>query len=97
LSKGFGRWEAAIRGMFEVCDWWTQGAKKVMLGRMGERSSGWPDRRFSAKMVPALWETIETYGIERWESRAGTVSRKVDILWSRGTGVEAPKPGLLMC
>jgi hypothetical protein len=31
----------------------------------------------------------------RWASRAGITSRKMGIRCGRGTGVEAPKPGLL--
>lgn len=41
-----------------------------------------------------LRETRETVRMLRWESRAGMVSRKMGIRCGRGTGVEAPKPGL---
>jgi hypothetical protein len=44
--------------------------------------------------MPALWETREIVRMLRWVRRAGMISRKVGIRWERGTGVEAPKPGL---
>ena len=67
-----------------------------MLGRVGERREGWWESRFRAKWVPALWETREMWGMERWVSRAGMVSRKIGMRCEMGTGVEAPKPGLVV-
>ena len=61
---------------------------------VGERSSGWEERRFKAKRVPAEWETMEMWEMWRWVRSRGMVSWKTGILWLRGTEVEAPNPGL---
>jgi hypothetical protein len=63
-----------------VCDWWTQGEIRVMDGVVGERSSGWEERRFSAKCVPAEWETMEMWEMWRWVRSKGIVSRNTGIL-----------------
>jgi len=77
-----------------VLDWWIQGAKRLMLGLQGLSSSGYADKRLRAKIVPALWLARETRSILRWFSKAGIISRKVEMRWFRGTDVEPPNPGL---
>jgi hypothetical protein len=51
-----------------------------MDGVVGERSSGWEERRFSAKCVPAEWETMEMWEMWRWVRSKGIVSRNTGIL-----------------
>jgi hypothetical protein len=66
-----------------------------LVGGVGQRRCGWWDKRLRANKVPALWETREMCGMERWVSKAGMVSRKIGMRCETGTGVEAPKPGLV--
>ena len=95
MRTGLGTFAMTEKRVLPECEGWTQGEKRVMLGFVGERRSGWAARRFMAKMVPADWLAMWMCLILRWARRRGMVSTKTETRSSRGTGVEPPKPGLV--